>query len=260
MKLKSEDTSNQTLIVVGVGASAGGLNAFREFLSSVPEQSNMAFVLVQHMSPTHESNLTELLQKSCAVPVLFVNNDVKLMPNHVYVVPPNRMLTSVDGKLSVEPLRYRKIKLIDLFFSSLGVVHQTFAVGVVLSGALNDGTLGLQVIKSSGGVTVAHDVDSALHSRMPQNAIQSGAVDFILPAAEIIPKLIEMNRPFNTAYSPQEIKKKAPEEDEEVLKQLLTILRIRRGVDFMHYKHSTIKRRIVRRMALNKIDKASAYL
>lgn len=257
---KMDDTSAQTFPVVGVGASAGGLTAFREFLEGIPEDSNMAYVLVQHLSPKHESTLPELLAQFCTIPVLFITDDVKLEPNRVYVIPPNRMLTAVDGKLSLEPVKNKRIKLIDRFFSSLGVVHQSFSVGVILSGTMDDGTLGLQVIKSSGGITFAQEVDSAAHASMPQSAINSGAVDFVLPAAEIVPKLIQINQPFHTEYSPAEVQEQTPEADEEVFKQLLTVLRIRRGVDFSNYKQSTIKRRIIRRMALNKIEKAEEYL
>jgi two-component system CheB/CheR fusion protein len=257
---KMDDTSAQTFPVVGVGASAGGLTAFREFLEGIPEDSNMAYVLVQHLSPKHESTLPELLAQFCTIPVLFITDDVKLEPNRVYVIPPNRMLTAVDGKLSLEPVKNKRIKLIDRFFSSLGVVHQSFSVGVILSGTMDDGTLGLQVIKSSGGITFAQEVDSATHASMPQSAINSGAVDFVLPAAEIVPKLIQINQPFHTEYTPAEVQEQTPEADEEVFKQLLTVLRIRRGVDFSNYKQSTIKRRIIRRMALNKIEKAEEYL
>lgn len=257
---KMDDTSTQTFPVVGVGASAGGLTAFREFLQGIPKTSNMAYVLLQHMSPKHESTLPDLLSQFCTIPVLFITDDVKLEPNRVYVVPPNRMLTAVDGKLSLEPVKNRRIKLIDRFFSSLGIVHQSFAVGAILSGTMDDGTLGLQVIKASGGITFAQEVDSATHGSMPQSAINSGAVDFVLPAAEIVPKLLQINQLFHTSYTPEEIKEHTPEADEEVFKQLLTVLRIRRGVDFSNYKQSTIKRRIIRRMALNKIDRAEEYL
>jgi two-component system CheB/CheR fusion protein len=256
----ADDASSQAFPVVGVGASAGGLAAFKEFLGTIPQDSNMAYVLVQHMSPKHESILPELLSQGCAIPVMFVTDDLKLEPNRVYVLPPNRMLTTVDGKLSLEPITNRRVKLIDRFFSSLGVVHQSFAVGVILSGTMEDGTLGLQVIKSSGGITFAQEVDSAAHAGMPQNAINSGSVDFILPADQIVPKLLQINQPFHLRYTESEINAHTPEADEEVFKQLLTVLRIRRGVDFSNYKQSTIKRRIIRRMALNKIDKPDEYL
>ena len=255
-----DDTSARPFPIVGVGASAGGLAAFRKFLSSIPENSNMAYVLMQHMSSKHESTLPELLKQACAIPVMFLQENITLEPNHVYVIPANRMITAIDGRLNVEPVKNRPSKVIDQFFSALGIVHQSFAVGVILSGTMDDGTLGLQVIKSSGGITFAQEVDSATYGSMPLTAINSGTVDFVLPAEMIVPKLMQINQPFQAAYTPAEIEEHTPEADEEVFKQLLTVLRIRRGVDFLNYKQSTIKRRIIRRMALNKIDRSEEYL
>lgn len=246
--------------VVGIGASAGGLDAFKLFLKAIPEKSGMAYVYVQHLSPSHGSILPDIVQKFTKIPVSLIEDNIHLQPNRIYIIPPGSMLTASDGVLKLEPIKGKKVKTIDLFFSSLGVVHQSFAVGVVLSGALNDGTIGLQVIKSYGGLTFAQDEASAAFDSMPRNAIQSGAVDFILPADQIIAKLVSINIPFHSNYSETEIKHKEPEADEEVFRQLLTVLRIRRGVDFTNYKQSTIKRRIVRRMALNKIDKVANYL
>lgn len=245
--------------IVGIGASAGGLDAFTRLVGTIPEHSGMAYVLVQHLSPVHESNLTEIVQKYTQVPVQLISDNIQLKPDQIYIIPPGRMLTAVDGMLNLEPINDKKIKIIDIFFSSLGVVHQSFAVGVVLSGSLDDGTLGLQIIKSNGGLTFAQGDEAAFDS-MPKSAVRSGAVDFILPADQIIPKLIAINHPFPAGYTKQEIKKKEPNEDEQVLKQLLTVIRLRSSVDFTNYKESTIKRRIVRRMALNKIEKPKEYL
>ncbi len=256
---KSLPVSKLQFPIVGIGASAGGLDAFTRLVSTIPEDSGMAYVLVQHLSPVHESNLTEILQKSTKVPIQLIADNIHLEPDQIYVIPPGRMLTAVDGMLNLEPIRDKKIKIIDLFFSSLGVVHQSFAVGVVLSGSLDDGTLGLQVIKSNGGLTFAQDDEAAFDS-MPKSAVRSGAVDFILPADQIIPKLIAINHPFPAGYTKQEIQRKEPDKDEQVLKQLFTVIRLRSSVDFTNYKPSTIKRRIVRRMALNKIEKPKDYL
>ncbi|MGY3053266.1 two-component system CheB/CheR fusion protein [Pedobacter sp. UYEF25] len=244
--------------VVGIGASAGGLEAFKRLVGTIPERSGMAYVFVQHLSPTYVSNLTEILQKSSRVPIQQIRDNVHLEPDMIYIIPPGMMLTAMDGMLKLKPITDKKIKIIDLFFSSLGIVHQSFAVGVVLSGSLNDGTLGLQVIKSSGGLTFAQDDDAAFDS-MPNNAIKSGAVDFILPADQIIPKLVAINHPFPADYTKQEIRK-GPHEDEQVLRELLNVIRLKSSVDFTNYKQSTIKRRIMRRMALNRIEKAKEYL
>ncbi|WP_295797703.1 CheR family methyltransferase [Mucilaginibacter sp.] len=245
--------------VVGIGASAGGVEAFKLFLKSVPPDSGMAYVFVQHLHPGYESYLPEIFQKVTKIPVRLIADNIHLEPNHVYIIPPGNILTATDGVLKLDPIKNKKVKTIDVFFSSLAVVHQSFAVGVVLSGALNDGTQGLQVIKSYGGITFAQNEDATFDS-MPKSAIRSGAVDFILPAEQIIAKLISINHPFRTSYTPAEVKENEPEQDEEIFRQLLTVLRVRRGVDFTNYKQNTIKRRIVRRMALNKIEKPKDYL
>ena len=251
--------SEKQFPVVGIGASAGGLDAFKLFLKSIPEKSGMAYVYVQHLSPTHESHLPDILKKHTKTPIHTITDNIHLEPDNIYVIPPGRMLTSFDGVLKLDVVPNRKMKTIDTFFSSLAVVHQGFAVGVVLSGSLDDGSVGLQVIKSYGGLTFAQDEAAAFES-MPRSAVKAGGVDFVLPADKIIPKLIEINYAFHTNYSDQEVKRNEPEEDDEIFRQLLTVLRVRRGVDFTNYKLSTIKRRIVRRMALCKIEKPKDYL
>lgn len=260
IKQSATEISNQQFPVVGIGASAGGIEAFKLFLKTIPEKSGMAYVFVMHLSPTHESYLPEILQKFTKVPINTIADNVHLVPDRIYIIPPDKMLTTVDSVLKLEPIKNRKLKTIDIFFSSLGVVHQSFAVGVVLSGALDDGTLGLQVIKSYGGITFAQDETTAAFDSMPKSAVKSGAVDFILPADQIIPKLIAISHAFPVDYTAAEIKKNEPEADEEVFRQLLTIIRIRKGVDFTNYKQSTIKRRLIRRMALSKMDNAKDYL
>ncbi len=177
--------------VVGIGASAGGLDAFKKLLKAIPEDSGMAYVLVQHLDPTHESMLPELLQKVTKIPVLEIADDIKVLPNHIYVIPSNKMMVATDGVLQLSP-RPPKSKTernlpIDLFFASLAEVHQDHAIGVVLSGTASDGTLGLKAIKDHGGITFAQDEASAAYEGMPHNAAQAGVVDFILPP-EKIPK------------------------------------------------------------------------
>jgi two-component system CheB/CheR fusion protein len=255
-----QSVSDHQFPVVGIGASAGGLEAFKLFLQAIPQKSGMAYVYVQHLSADHESNLTEILQKVTNLQVYLISDNIHLQPDHLYILPPGKMLIATDGILKLEPIGNKKIRVIDLFFSSLGIVHQSYAVGVVLSGALTDGTLGLQVIKSYGGLTFAQNEASAAFDSMPKSAIKSGAVDFILPADQIIVKLITINHPFHTNYTESEIKQNEPQQDEDVFRQLLAVLRSHSGVDFTNYKQSTIKRRIIRRMALNKFNKPNDYL
>ncbi len=247
--------------VVGIGASAGGLEAFKKFLHAIPEKSGMAYILVQHMNPNHESMLTEILSKYTKIPVKEITDNISFEPDHIYVMPAGKLLTASDGKLLLNDLNEnnKNIKPIDLFFSSLAVVHQNFAVGVVLSGAATDGTLGLKVIKANGGITFAQD-DSASFESMPRSAVSSGAVDFILPPEKIPGKLVEINRPFHSVENNEKIAPDVLKEEDDIYKHILTLLRIYKNVDFSYYKPTTIKRRIVRRMALNKIQQPPEYL
>ncbi|MBK5270059.1 MAG: PAS domain S-box protein, partial [Bacteroidia bacterium] len=247
--------------VVGVGASAGGLDAFKKLLKAIPENSGMAYVLVQHLDPNHESMLPEILQKVTGIPVLEITDDIKVQPNHIYIIPSNKMMVATDGVLLLAP-RPAKSKTernlpIDLFFTSLAEVHQTHAIGVVLSGTASDGTLGLKAIKDHGGITFAQDEESAAYEGMPNSAVQAGVVDFILPPEKIPEKLLEVTKIITT---PDGIDQSLPLGDEEVFKQIISLLRIRKGTDFTYYKQTTIRRRILRRMALNKNDKPAAYL
>jgi two-component system CheB/CheR fusion protein len=260
-KVNKEDQPPHQFLVVGIGASAGGLDAVRTFLKALPAKPGMAFVFIQHLSPTHESNLPEILQKVAPFPVQQITDNIHLEPDNLYIIPQNKIVTTTDGILKLAPLekKDKKSNTIDLFFSSLGIVHQSYAVGIVLSGALNDGTLGLQVIKSYGGLTFAQDEESAAFDSMPRSAVQAGVVDFVLPPEQIAQHLININHPFND-YTDAEINKTLPQQDNETFKQILTVLRVRRGVDFTYYKQSTLKRRIIRRMALNKIERPVDYL
>jgi two-component system CheB/CheR fusion protein len=248
--------------VVGIGASAGGLAAISQFLQAIPEESGMAYVFVQHLSPSHTSVLPEILRKISKIPVHQITNNIHLKQNNFYIIPSNKILTSTDGVLQLAPLddKHFKVKIIDCFFSSLAVVHQSYAVGVILSGTMTDGTLGMEAIKAYGGITFAQDEDSAAYDAMPKSAISSGLVDFILPPAKMVEHLMTINHPFHTDYSKTETANTLPERDEELFKQILTVLRVRRGVDFTYYKPSTLKRRIVRRMAISRTELPQDYL
>ncbi len=247
--------------VVGIGASAGGLDAFKKLLKAIPEDSGMAYVLVQHLDPSHESLLQELLQKATNIPVLEITDDIKVEPNHIYVIPSNKMMVATDGILLLAP-RPAKSKNernlpIDLFFTSLAEVHQSHAIGVVLSGTASDGTLGLKAIKDHGGITFAQDEASAAYNGMPHSAAQAGVVDFILPPEKIPQKLLEVTNIINGNGRSEE---SVPIKDEDVFRQILSLLRIRKGTDFTYYKQTTIRRRILRRMAINKNEEPAAYL
>ncbi len=255
------EKSTNEFPVVGIGASAGGLDAFKKLLKAIPEDSGMAYVLVQHLDPSHESMLQELLQKVTNIPVLEIADDIKVEPNHIYVIPSNKMMVATDGVLLLAP-RPAKSKNerhlpIDLFFSSLAEIHQSHAIGVVLSGTASDGTMGLKAIKDHGGITFAQDEASAAYEGMPHNAAQAGVVDFILPPEKIPQKLLELTKIINGNGHYAE---NLPMKDDEVFKQILSLLRIRKGTDFTYYKQTTIRRRILRRMAINKNVEPAVYL
>ncbi|MEP6793823.1 MAG: chemotaxis protein CheB, partial [Saprospiraceae bacterium] len=253
--------SDNLFPVVGIGASAGGLDAFKKLLKAIPEDSGMAYVLVQHLDPSHESLLPELLQKVTRIPVTEITDDVKVKPNHIYVIPSNKMMVATDGVLLLTP-RSGKDKNernlpIDLFFTSLAEVHTSHAIGVVLSGTATDGTKGLKAIKDHGGITFAQDEKSSAYPGMPNSAVQAGVVDFILPPDEIPLKLLEVTHILSSRGSEDE---PVPAQDEVTFKQMLSLLRIRKGTDFTFYKQTTIIRRILRRMALNKLTEPGVYL
>jgi two-component system, chemotaxis family, CheB/CheR fusion protein len=252
--------SSNLFPVVGVGASAGGLEAFKRLLKSIPEDSGMAFILVQHLEPTHESILTEILQKATKIPVLEITNNARVEPDHIYIIPSNRLLTATDGILQLSPRlpKNEKNMPIDVFFTSLAEVHQSHAIGVVLSGTATDGTLGLKAIKDHGGITFAQEQNSAAFAGMPQSAIDAEVVDFILTPEEIPQQLAGLYQTFRDGLASEGTDGEQKKED--AFRQLLLLIRTRMGVDFSYYKQTTIRRRILRRMGINKIEQITDYL
>jgi len=252
--------SDNVFPVVGIGASAGGLEAFTRLIKTIPADSGMAYVLVQHLDPNHDSVLPELLQKVSVIPVKEIADDMRVEPNHIYVIPSNKMMVANDGVLELTPrVKLPKGKLnlpINLFFESLAEVHQAHAIGVVLSGTGSDGTSGLKAIKDHGGITIAQDEATAAYDGMPNSAQMAGVVDFILSPEDIPGKLLEVTDIINGAENEADLE----QNDEDVFKQIIALLRIRKGTDFTHYKQTTVRRRIRRRMALNKNKETSTYL
>jgi two-component system, chemotaxis family, CheB/CheR fusion protein len=253
--------SLQDFPVVGIGASAGGLEAFKKLLSGIGPNSNMAYVLVQHLAPKHESILPEILVKSTKLPVYEITDDINLAPNTIYIIPENKILMSVNGHLKLEPrdLSIRKNLPIDIFFKSLAETHKSFAVGVILTGLGSDGTQGIKSIKECGGITYAQTPNTAESRSMPQSAVDSGAVDFVLPVEDIPEHLIHINSAYlqNSAYSDEQV---LPFFEEDILLQILDVLRIRTGNDFKHYKQPTLRRRIARRMVITNCENNADYL
>jgi two-component system CheB/CheR fusion protein len=246
--------------VVGVGASMGGLEAFKKLIKAIPQHPGMAFILVQHMEPTHESLLPELLQRVTDIPTEEITDHLQITPDRIYIIPANRILIATDGhlQLSPRPPKNERNMPIDVFFTSLAEVYQSRAIGVVLSGAATDGTLGLKAIREQGGFTFAQEPETAGAPGMPESAIDAEVVDFILPPEDIPDQLARLAEAFRS--SPADGRSGSGPAWEEAFRELLHILLIRTGTDFMYYKQSTIRRRLVRRMGLNKIGNIAAYL
>ncbi len=257
--------SEKLFPVVAIGASAGGLGAFKKLLKATEEEPGMAFLFIQHLDPDHESLLPEILQKETKMPVAELSEESNIEPNHVYVMPSDKLMMASDNKLRLtdrpEKKKLERVLPIDLLFSALAEVYEARAIGVVLSGTASDGTKGLKTIRDAGGITFAQNVESAEYNGMPSSAIHAGVVDFVLPPEEIPKKLLELKHFIKTDDVFESDNEGDNEGDNEsYFMQIITLLRVRKSTDFTYYKQTTIRRRILRRMAINKIRKVSAYL
>ncbi len=254
-------TKGAPSLVVGIGASAGGYEALTQFFPALPPDTGMAFVVVQHLDPKHESLLPELLAKLTKMPVSQVKDHTEVEPNQVYVIPPNCLMT-IKGNLLHLTARSKERKpqmSIDHFFRSLAESHDGKSIGIVLSGSSSDGALGIEAIKHAGGITFAQEEESSRYHFMPKSAIATGCVDFVLPPEGISRELAELSHHPYLSPFPAAKAIKPPVKDKN-LWRILDLLNKASGVDLTHYKHSTIWRRIMRRMALNKITKPEAYI
>jgi two-component system, chemotaxis family, CheB/CheR fusion protein len=248
--------------IVGVGASAGGLEAFSELLRCLPEKIGMAFVLVQHLDPSHLSMLQEILSRTSRMPVKEVTDGMVVEPDHVYVMPAN---SQVEIKRNVLHLGARSFERglhmpINSFFASLAAARAHGAIGVILSGTASDGTEGCAAIKAAGGVTFAQDVKTAKYDSMPRSAISAGCIDFVRSPEGIVKELLELSRhPYvlGAVLGREKTPPLAPESD---WAELLALVRDATGVDFLNYKQTTLQRRIRRRMILHKIEGLREYL
>ncbi|HUE69334.1 MAG TPA: chemotaxis protein CheB [Pirellulaceae bacterium] len=251
-----EPGSGASFPVVGVGASAGGLEAFTQLLKALPADTGMAFVLVQHLAPSHPSALAEILSRATKMPVLEVRDEPTVEPNNVYVIPPDRSIIIVQGVLQLLPREGRGAHHpIDQFFRALATEQRHRAIGVVLSGTATDGTIGLEEIKAEGGITFAQDA-TAQHEGMPHSAIASGCVDFVLPPDGIAREIVRIaHHPYVVPEA--EVGETSNKPD---LDQIVQILRHGTGVDFTGYKFNTLYRRITRRMVFRKLDSLAEYV
>jgi two-component system CheB/CheR fusion protein len=260
------DSPLKSFPIVGIGASAGGLEAFRQLLQSLPADTGAAFVLVQHLSPTHASILPALLARSTAMPVGEAVDVEQIEPDHVYVIPSNMDLAITDGHLKLLPRTTppESHMPIDLFFRTLAEVRGSQAIGVVLSGTASDGTLGLKAIKAAGGICLAQDPRSAGFDGMPRSAIAGGCVDAVLPPDGLAR---EIARLAGDAYLREPGDPSAHEsthaalldEERAALETIFTVLRKATGKDLTAYKKPTLLRRIRRRMALGQVEELADY-
>ncbi|MDB6028966.1 MAG: ATPase [Verrucomicrobiales bacterium] len=258
----AKEKASTPFLIVGVGASAGGFEAFVELLKNLPANTGMALVFIQHLDPTHESKLTELLGRVTKMDVVQIRNGMRVLPDHVYIIPFNSGLTISSGVLELSVRKKVEVQslVIDRFFQSLAEDQGNRAVGVLLSGSGHDGTAGLRSIKGEGGITFAQDEDSSKFFPMPGSAIAAGAVDFVLPPDRIAAELQHLGK--HAPLHATERSKTAPilSGSENDLGKIFGLLRAATGVDFSNYKLTTLRRRIVRRMLLKKITNLKNYL
>ena len=244
--------------IVGIGASAGGLEALEQFMSNVPENSGMAYVVIQHLDPTYKGMLPELLQRITGMPVLQVKDRMTVKPDCVYVIPPNKSMSILKGVLHLfEPMESRGLRLpVDFFLRSLADDRNERSIGVILSGMGSDGSIGLRAIKEKNGIVMVQDPATAKYDSMPRNAIDSVLADIIAPANLLPAKLIQFLKhiPIVKSGLDTEIK------DQSSLEKIIILLRTHTGNDFSLYKKNTVYRRIERRMSVHKIDRISSYV
>ncbi|MGE0468325.1 MAG: chemotaxis protein CheB [Nitrospira sp.] len=288
--------------IVGIGASAGGLEAFTRLLRRLPLDTGLGFVLVQHLDPEHESALAQILTRATNLPVREATDQMRVEADHVYIIPPNTILTLEQGRMKLEPRRSddHPPRSIDVFFESLAHDQRGRAIGVILSGTASDGTVGLEAIKAEGGITFAQD-ESAAYDSMPRNAVAVGCVDFVLSPEEIAKELARIAKhpyggeflsleehaePRLTLHQGEETSGRSGErglpsgrakkarsvaakggadrtgqrEDRNGFQEILLLLHKQTGVDFSQYKHSTIRRRVLRRMVLTSHKTLDDYI
>ncbi|PWU05678.1 MAG: histidine kinase [Verrucomicrobia bacterium] len=264
-------TASNTVRVVGIGGSAGGLTALQAFFSAIPPDSGLAFVVILHLAPDHASNLAAILQQESVIPVQQVKNGTQIGANNVYVIPPAKHLTlNGDYLLLTEMQKSREKPIaIDFFFQILGETYGPNAAAIVLSGAGSDGAIGLKRVKECGGLSIVQEPNEAEYSEMPSAAIATNFVDWISPVAEMPGKLIKYwekeNSSAETAIEPT-LNFATPEQSRlskskavETMFRILGLLRVRTGHDFTYYKRATVLRRIIRRLQINGLQTLESY-
>jgi len=260
-KQQPENAPPEKPVVVGIGASAGGLAALRSFFSHVPAETGIAWVVVVHLNPEHESHLAELLQGSVGIPVLQLTRTAELEPDRVYVIPPGAHLSAVDSHLRLSVARSARARRgpIDHFFGTLARTHDGSSVGVILSGTGSDGAIGIKAIKEQGGFTLTQDPGEAEYDGMPRSAIATGAVDVVLPLAQLPDAIMSFARTRPQLVVPQD-GESGDAKQRRLLQKVFAQVRAHTGRDFTRYKPSTILRRVQRRMQMRQVEQLEDYL
>ena len=244
--------------IVGIGTSAGGLEALEQFLGNIPDNSGLAYVVIQHLDPTQKGMLPELLQRVSRMKVIQVKDKMEVTPDRIYVIPPNKSMAIKNGVLHLsKPAEIRGLRLpVDFFLMSLAEEKKHLAIGLILSGMGSDGSLGLQSIKEHGGIAMVQDPANAKFDSMPRNAISTVSVDIVAPAKELPSRLIEFlkNVPLLRSDPNLEVK------DKSSLEKIINMLKTYTGNDFSFYKKNTLYRRIERRMGVHKTEKIASYV
>src|SRR5215472_2272915 len=250
------NSSTATFPIVAIGASAGGLEAFSNLLRSLPAEPGLALIFIPHLDPTHESALVELLSRTTRLPVHQAAEGMHVVVNSVYVLPPNSDMTISSGILHLVRREAGHHMPVDNFFRSLAEDQSSNAIGVILSGTANDGTLGLSAIKDNAGITFAQDANSAKYDGMPNSAISSGMVDYILPPDRIADELVRVQK----QPSSRELPSDAFDGKDRLMNDVFRLLKNFSKVDFIDYKVATIRRRILRRMNINQLSDLRDYV
>jgi two-component system, chemotaxis family, CheB/CheR fusion protein len=255
----SAEAPKDGFYIVGIGASAGGLDAIEKFLRQMPSDSGMGFVLVPHLDPKHKSMMGDLLKRFTKMDIFQAEAGMKVRPDTIYIIPPNRDMAIHDGKLRLFELREHggMRHPIDFFFRSLAEDRGGYAIGVVLSGTGTEGALGLRAIKGEGGLALVQDPATASYSGMPDSAIATGIVDYVLPPEKMAGTLLAYIKQAGRVVTLPEKEKKEPK---DLLQKVIGIVRAQTGVDFSLYKNNTIIRRIEKRMAMHQIQTLEDYL
>ncbi len=265
IKLSPKETVK--FLIVGIGASAGGIRPLREFFEAIPKDSGCAYVVILHLSPDFNSRLAEILAARAAIPVQQVTEAVKVEPNNGYVIAPGMSMEMFDGMLAVKPIRsYEERRApIDIFFRTLADNHDARAVSVILSGTGSDGSMGVKRIKERGGIIIAQQPEEAEYRDMPLATLDSGLVDLVLPVAEMPRHIVQYRTHLASLELPLDDERdreglSREEQEEAALHEVFVLLRSKTGHDFMGYKRATVLRRIARRMSVREIDKLEHYV